>query len=70
MITVRLETQDGRDVGIVGKIPPFNEMLLWGERVFKYERTIQPGGAIDPDGVMIYRECFTVALVEWKEAPR
>lgn len=58
MMKVKLETRDGEHVGHT-YIPPFKtlpDVLVWGDRTFR-AHDAQHGAAI-------YRECFTVVIVE------
>lgn len=59
MIPVELQTSDGSLV-VRGRIPPFNEeprVIIWGTRLFAYYDTTGKAN------LLIYRECFAVALV-------
>lgn len=59
MRKVLLYTSNGAFV-VSGWIPPFDvppEVIVWGDRHFRYS-------AADNEGVDVYVECFTVALVK------
>lgn len=61
MQEIRLETSDGRYV-VTGIIPLFitpPEIVIWGTRYFKLF-------AANPGLDVIYREAFTVAVVEYR----
>jgi hypothetical protein len=62
MIRVKLFTADGGFV-VEGEIPPFQtepDVLIWGERVFKFGGMVQDGARLLH---LNYIECFSVALV-------
>jgi hypothetical protein len=61
----RVKLMNGGGFRVVeGEVPEFNEppeVVVWGERFFRYEGTGR-------DGTWLYREAFTVALVKTDEA--
>ena len=65
MKEIRLETEDGNYV-VTGLMPPFLLLpgaVIWGERFFQLKGSNNPQINTAP----IYREVFTVAIVQTKE---
>lgn len=72
MRLVKLYTAGGGFV-VAGHVPPFlkdkeADVLFWGERVFKLNRTGAGEALADHEDALLYTEAFTIALVIIDEA--